>query len=308
MCGVVDGGIVPGLWGYEAGQSGVGDIFGWFVEHGVPAVRARAGRGARTWACTRSSPRWPPRSPSARTACVALDWHSGNRSVLVDHELSGLLVGPDAGDPARGRLPRADRGDRVRHPHDHRDLRRQRGPGRPSSSSPAACPRTRCSCRSTPTSHDFRCRSSGPSRAPPWALPSMPPSRPARTRTYAPPRRPWARVDGTCTVPDEAAALGLRRAVRRVHRAARPLRPRRQRRHAPAPRDCARGRSPAARRRTDAGSVGAEQRPREHRQRRPRHGAAAALPRCAPCTPSSPATSSWSGPRATSAPACPAAT
>ena len=39
MCGVVDGGIVDGLWGYEAGQSGVGDIFGWFVEHGVPVVR-----------------------------------------------------------------------------------------------------------------------------------------------------------------------------------------------------------------------------------------------------------------------------
>jgi len=33
MCGVVDGGITPGLYGYEAGQSGVGDIFGWFVEH-----------------------------------------------------------------------------------------------------------------------------------------------------------------------------------------------------------------------------------------------------------------------------------
>src|SRR3954454_829801 len=38
MCGVVDGGIIPGLWGYEAGQSGVGDIFGWFVDNGVPAA------------------------------------------------------------------------------------------------------------------------------------------------------------------------------------------------------------------------------------------------------------------------------
>ena len=36
MCGVVDGGIVRGSWGYEAGQSGVGDIFGWFVRTGVP--------------------------------------------------------------------------------------------------------------------------------------------------------------------------------------------------------------------------------------------------------------------------------
>ena len=38
MCGVVDGGIVAGLWGYEAGQSGVGDIFGWFVDNCVPAA------------------------------------------------------------------------------------------------------------------------------------------------------------------------------------------------------------------------------------------------------------------------------
>src|SRR6202034_1665391 len=36
MCGVVDGGIVRGLYGYEAGQSGVGDIFGWFAENFVP--------------------------------------------------------------------------------------------------------------------------------------------------------------------------------------------------------------------------------------------------------------------------------
>ena len=74
MCGVVDGGIVPGLWGYEAGQTGVGDIFGWFVDTCVPPdyveEAARRGHGL-----------------------VALDWHSGNRSVLVDHELSGLVVG-----------------------------------------------------------------------------------------------------------------------------------------------------------------------------------------------------------------------
>ena len=36
MCGVVRGGIVPGLYGYEAGQTGVGDIFAWFVDHAVP--------------------------------------------------------------------------------------------------------------------------------------------------------------------------------------------------------------------------------------------------------------------------------
>ena len=41
MCGVVDGGIVAGLWGYEAGQSGVGDIFGWFVAPACRRVRTR---------------------------------------------------------------------------------------------------------------------------------------------------------------------------------------------------------------------------------------------------------------------------
>ena len=53
MCGVVDGGIIAGLWGYEAGQSGVGDIFGWFVDTSVPAELRRGRRRAR--ACRSTS-------------------------------------------------------------------------------------------------------------------------------------------------------------------------------------------------------------------------------------------------------------
>jgi L-ribulokinase len=92
MCGVVDGGIIEGLWGYEAGQSGVGDIFGWFVEHGVPAsyteAAAAAGESVHEHLTGLAS-----RQEIGEHGLVALDWHSGNRSVLVDHELSGLVVG-----------------------------------------------------------------------------------------------------------------------------------------------------------------------------------------------------------------------
>jgi L-ribulokinase len=92
MCGVVDGGIVAGSWGYEAGQSGVGDIFGWFVEHGVPPYvheqAAALGRSVHEHLTALAS-----EQEVGEHGLVALDWHSGNRSVLVDHELSGVVVG-----------------------------------------------------------------------------------------------------------------------------------------------------------------------------------------------------------------------
>jgi L-ribulokinase len=88
MCGVVDGGIVAGLWGYEAGQSGVGDIFGHFVDTWVPESYIPAGVSAHDHLT-----RLAMAQPAGGHGLIALDWHSGNRSVLVDHELSALLVG-----------------------------------------------------------------------------------------------------------------------------------------------------------------------------------------------------------------------
>jgi L-ribulokinase len=92
MCGVVAEGIVPGLWGYEAGQSGVGDIFGWFSRTSVPAeyrdAASAAGQDIQEFLTQKASA-----LEVGRSGLLALDWHSGNRSTLVDHELSGLLVG-----------------------------------------------------------------------------------------------------------------------------------------------------------------------------------------------------------------------
>jgi L-ribulokinase len=92
MCGVVDGGIVAGLYGYEAGQSGVGDIFAWYAANQVPgsyhADAAAAGRDIHEHLSELAYA-----EPVGAHGLVALDWHSGNRSVLVDHELSGVIVG-----------------------------------------------------------------------------------------------------------------------------------------------------------------------------------------------------------------------
>ncbi|GAB3816924.1 ribulokinase [Micromonospora zhanjiangensis] len=83
MCGVVDGGISPDLWGYEAGQSGVGDIFGWYVKHAAPAGVDSHERLTELAAA----------QPVGAHGLIALDWWNGNRSLLVNHDLSGLIVG-----------------------------------------------------------------------------------------------------------------------------------------------------------------------------------------------------------------------
>ncbi len=92
MCGVVDGGIVPGLWGYEAGQSGVGDIFAWFAQNAVPG-RYHDEAQERGVSVHEHLTNLAAQQEVGEHGLVALDWHSGNRSVLVDHDLSGVVVG-----------------------------------------------------------------------------------------------------------------------------------------------------------------------------------------------------------------------
>jgi L-ribulokinase len=92
MCGVVRDGIVPGLWGYEAGQSGVGDIWAWFVENQVPPRYHDEARERGLDLHDHLSQVAGEQEPG-EAGLIALDWHNGNRSVLVDHELSGLILG-----------------------------------------------------------------------------------------------------------------------------------------------------------------------------------------------------------------------
>jgi L-ribulokinase len=92
MCGVVEDGIIPGLFGFEAGQSGVGDIFAWFADNAVPpeyhAAAAAEGVDVHTILEREAAALRPGQS-----GLLALDWWNGNRSVLVDVDLTGLLVG-----------------------------------------------------------------------------------------------------------------------------------------------------------------------------------------------------------------------
>jgi L-ribulokinase len=92
ICGYVEDGILPGYFGYEAGQSCVGDHFAWFVEHAVPerylAEARERGIDIHVLLQEHASTLRPGES-----GLLALDWWNGNRSVLVDAELGGLLIG-----------------------------------------------------------------------------------------------------------------------------------------------------------------------------------------------------------------------
>ena len=92
MCGVVDGGIVAGRFGYEAGQTGVGDIFAWLADHAAPPAyhdeAARRGISVHDLLSAEAATQ-----PAGAHGLLALDWLNGNRSVLVDHHLSGVVAG-----------------------------------------------------------------------------------------------------------------------------------------------------------------------------------------------------------------------
>ncbi|SHF63815.1 L-ribulokinase [Caldanaerobius fijiensis DSM 17918] len=92
ICGVVEDGIIPGLYGYEAGQSAVGDIFAWYMETCLPneyKLQAEQ-RGISAFEYLREK---ASRLKPGQSGLIALDWWNGNRSVLVDADLTGMVLG-----------------------------------------------------------------------------------------------------------------------------------------------------------------------------------------------------------------------
>ena len=92
ICGVVRDGVVPGTYGYEAGQSCCGDHFKWLMENAVPSEveKEAEARGMNLHALlTEKAARLKP----GESGLLALDWWNGNRSVLMDMDLSGLILG-----------------------------------------------------------------------------------------------------------------------------------------------------------------------------------------------------------------------
>jgi L-ribulokinase len=85
LCGIVDGSVLPGYFGLEAGQSAVGDIFNWWVNYVQPGGKNPLSHRELDAAALKLKP--------GESGLLALDWNNGNRTILVDQRLTGLLVG-----------------------------------------------------------------------------------------------------------------------------------------------------------------------------------------------------------------------
>ncbi len=85
LCGIVDGSVLPGYLGLEAGQSAVGDIFNWFVKEIQPGGLKKGSHDTLSRKAAVLKP--------GQSGLLALDWHNGNRTVLVDQRLTGLILG-----------------------------------------------------------------------------------------------------------------------------------------------------------------------------------------------------------------------
>jgi L-ribulokinase len=85
LCGIVDGSVLPGYFGLEAGQSAVGDLFNWLVNYVQPGGKTPLTHAQLDAEAARLRP--------GESGLLALDWNNGNRTILVDQRLTGLLVG-----------------------------------------------------------------------------------------------------------------------------------------------------------------------------------------------------------------------
>ncbi|HUD49677.1 MAG TPA: ribulokinase [Candidatus Baltobacteraceae bacterium] len=85
LCGIVSGSVLPDCYGLEAGQSAVGDIFNWFVNYIQPGGAKAGSHEALT--------RGAAKLRAGESGLIALDWNNGNRTVLVDQRLTGLMLG-----------------------------------------------------------------------------------------------------------------------------------------------------------------------------------------------------------------------
>lgn len=92
MCGVVEDGAVPGFFAYEAGQSAVGDIFEWYVDNCIPEEYKKEALEKEVNIHSLLEEKASKLKPG-ESGLLALDWLNGNRSILVDTDLTGMILG-----------------------------------------------------------------------------------------------------------------------------------------------------------------------------------------------------------------------